>query len=136
MSDQEMATETDTIPLEPSVCEQFKILTCSSTSCAKKRKVLGMDEFATFGAFYGRIKDGRAPGVQIEESPCLGSCKKAPCVAIQHDEFIGNVGLEGMTATELAERVFHSVITENDADRVWSCVEDAIQQMTGEDSVE
>ena len=91
--------------LDPAVAEKFKILTCSSTSCAQKRKVCGLDEFATFGAFYSRIKHGNAPDVQLEESPCLGSCKMSPCVAIQHEDFIGNVALEGMTGNEFIERV-------------------------------
>jgi hypothetical protein len=92
--------------LDPAaVAEKFKILTCSSTSCAQKRKVCGLDEFATFGAFYSRIKNGNSPHVQLEESPCLGSCKMSPCVAIQHEDFIGNVALEGMTGNESTERM-------------------------------
>jgi hypothetical protein len=91
--------------IDPAVAEKFKILTCSSTSCAQKRQSCGLDEFATFGAFYSRIQNGRVPDVQLEESPCLGSCKMSPCVAIQHDDFEGNVALEGMTGNEFTERL-------------------------------
>lgn len=28
-----------------------------------------------------------------------------PCVAIQHEDFVGNVALEGMTSNEFKERV-------------------------------
>jgi hypothetical protein len=88
------------------VAEQFKLITCMSTGCSQKRKILGMDELATFGAFYARRADANAmTAVQLEEGPCLGACKKGPCVAIQHDDFEGNVGLEGMTDDELSERV-------------------------------
>jgi hypothetical protein len=93
------------VRLDTAVAEKFKILTCSSTSCAQKRKVCGLDEFATFGAFYSRIQNGNVPDVQLEESPCLGSCKMSPCVAIQHEDFEGNVALEGMTGNEFTERL-------------------------------
>lgn len=85
--------------------KQFKILTCSASSCAQKRKLLGMDAFATYGAFYGRIQEGLFPDVELEEVSCLGACKKAPCVAVQHEDFEGNVALEGMNDNEFSERV-------------------------------
>lgn len=78
---------------------KFKILTCTSTTCAKKRKVFMMDEYATFGAFFARSKEAGGE-VLVEESPCLGSCKKAPCVAIAHEDYEGTVALEGMTDDE------------------------------------
>lgn len=84
---------------------KFKILTCSSTSCAKKRQVLNIDEYATFGAFFSRIKDSDyANEVTVEESPCLGACKNAPCVAIEHEDYIGPVALEGMNQDEFSDR--------------------------------
>lgn len=92
--------------IDPAVAEKFRILTCSSTSCARKRQACGLDEFATFGAFYRRIKDGNVPSVQLEESPCLGNCKMSPCVAIQHEDFEGNVALDGMTGNEFTERLY------------------------------
>ena len=101
-----MSTDAEqTTTLDPAISRKFKILTCSSTSCAKKRQICGMDDYATYGAFFTRIKEGNAPDVQLEEAPCLGSCKKSPCVAIQHEDYDGNVALEGMNGNEFTERV-------------------------------
>jgi NADH:ubiquinone oxidoreductase subunit E len=91
--------------LDPSVAEKFKVVTCMSTSCSQKRKTLGQDSLATFGALYSRAKFGNAPDVRVEEGPCLGKCNEAPCVAIEHDDFIGSVSLEGMKDGEYADRV-------------------------------
>jgi len=115
--------------LDPQVAEKFKVITCMSTTCAKKRKVLNMDSLSTFGAMYSRIQEGRAPSVQVEEGPCLGACQFAPCVAVEHSDFEGSVSLEGMTPLEFEQRVFHNVLTEHDADRVWSCVDNAVETM-------
>jgi hypothetical protein len=54
-------------------------------------------------------------------------------VAIEHEDYYGTVALEGMTEAEFSDRVFHSVITEEDATRVWSCVENAIKVMAEEE---
>jgi (2Fe-2S) ferredoxin len=113
----------------PECAIRFKILTCSATSCAQKRKILGLDEFATFSAFFARVEE-RIPEMQVEETSCLGSCKKAPCVAIEHEEYEGTVALEGMDAFEFSDRVFHKVIDESDAERVWACIENAVQVMS------
>lgn len=119
-------------PIDPRVSGKFKIVTCSATSCAQKRSALGMDQYATFSAFFTRIKEADFPGVQLDESSCLGGCKLAPCVAVEHDDFVGTVALEGMTANEFSARVFHRIITDDDADRVWSCIENAIRIMADE----
>jgi len=121
---------------DPACAMQFKVLTCSATSCSAKRSSLGLDEYSTFSAFFERIED-RIPEMRVEETSCLGSCKKAPCVAIEHDEYEGTVALEGMDSFEFSDRVFHRVIDEGDADRVWACVENAVQVMSeggGEDT--
>lgn len=77
-----------------------------STSCCKKRKDLGLDSLATFAAFYSRSKGGgEEPTIVVEEGPCLGVCKKAPCVAVEHEDFVGSVSLEGMTDGEFSDRV-------------------------------
>ena len=94
-------------PLDPTICKDFTILVCRSTSCSQKRKVLGLDEFETFGALYERRESAYALDVEIEEAPCLGGCKLAPCVAVTHEDYMGNVALEGMTPNELSARVFH-----------------------------
>ena len=90
--------------INPAVAEKFKIVTCMSTSCCQKRKNLGLDSLATFGAMYSRSAAANNV-VQVEEGPCLGSCKMGPCVAIEHDDFVGSVSLEGMTDNEFANRV-------------------------------
>jgi hypothetical protein len=94
-------------PALEATASKFKILTCTSTSCAKRRKNLGMDPYSTFGAFYTRSKgDGDELTIGVEESPCLGSCKMAPCVAVEHEDFVGTVSLEGMTESEFTDRVY------------------------------
>jgi len=119
--------------LDPVIAQQFKIVTCSSPACCNKRKVLGVSEDETYSALYNRINGGNAPNVQIGEVTCLGACKMAPCVAVQHEDFEGTVGLIGMSANEMWQRVFHSVHTEEDYDRVWSSLENRIQTMGKEE---
>jgi (2Fe-2S) ferredoxin len=106
------------------VAQQFKVKTCSATSCSEKRKLLTMDPYATFSAFWGRSSD-----IAVEETSCLGACKKAPCVAIEHEDYEGTVALVGMDDAEFADRVFHRVITQGDADRVWGILENAVRVM-------
>lgn len=115
--------------LDSKECGKFKILTCSSTSCSKMREDMGIDEFAIFGSIYERKTAANADEVQVEESSCLGSCKLAPCVAVEHEDFVGSVSLEGMTPAEFNARSFHRVINEDDVDRVWQSVEGAIRVM-------
>lgn len=100
-----LTTTTTTTVGEQTIAKQFKILTCSATSCAQKRKILGLDPLATYGAFYGRIKDGAYPEIELEEVSCLGACKKSPCVAVEHEDYEGTVALEGMTDDEFTQRV-------------------------------
>jgi len=125
---QDVATERMT-DYDSDCAKQFKVLTCSATSCSQKRKVLGLDEYATFSAFFERIEN-RIPEIAVEETSCLGSCKKAPCIAIEHEEYEGTVALEGMDSFEFSDRVFHRVIEASDADRVWDCVENAVRIMS------
>lgn len=99
MSEVEKATDLS------KVASKFKVMTCSASSCAQKRKVMRLDDFATYGGFYNRIKEGPFDTVQLEETSCLGSCKLAPAVAIQHEDFVGNVALEGMTDNEFSKCV-------------------------------
>lgn len=130
-TDKEVETETK-LPseLHPGICKKLCIHVCSSTSCTKKRKLLMMDEFATFGAMYER--SGQS-GIEVEEAPCLGSCKLAPCVAISHEDYEGFIGLEGMTDQELSLRRYINVITEGDCDRVFDHLENAIFQLSEEE---
>jgi (2Fe-2S) ferredoxin len=109
---------------DPQVAQQFKVLTCSATSCSEKRKLLTMDPYATFSAFWGRSAD-----IAVEEASCLGACRKAPCVAIEHEDYEGTVALVGMDDAEFANRVFHRIVTQDDADRVWGILENAVRVM-------
>uniref|UniRef100_A0A7S2A844 Uncharacterized protein n=1 Tax=Trieres chinensis TaxID=1514140 RepID=A0A7S2A844_TRICV len=127
---------TSSIELDPNQCEKFKVLTCMATSCSRKLKSLGVDEFATFGALWQRKEDANANGLQVEESSCLGSCKFGPCVAVEHEDYVGAVSLEGMTQDEFNARAFHSVITDEDMDRVWQSVANAICIMANEEQEE
>lgn len=90
--------------LDPEVAAKFKVVTCFSKSCNERRKRFGLDPLATFVEMYSRAQES-APCVVVEEGPCLGSCRNGPVVAIQHDDFIGHVSIEGMTESEFSERV-------------------------------
>jgi (2Fe-2S) ferredoxin len=126
----------DIIDVDPDVARKFKVVTCSSTACSKKRTVLGLDEFSTFAAFWSRSQERTSLTVQVEESSCLGSCKQAPCVGILHEDFEGAVALEGMDQAEFNAKVFQRIVTEDDADRVWFSVENAIMAMAEDDNEE
>lgn len=92
--------------LEPSIAEQFKIKICSSTSCMKRYQVFGLDEYALYSGLYQRKEDNGASAVQIEEGPCMGRCKFGPCIGIEHEDYEGFIGLEGMEPQEMSCRVF------------------------------
>lgn len=121
----------DTHALDETVARQFKIVTCSATSCAARRKALRLDPYATFSAFWGR-----SPLVRVEETSCLGACKQAPCVAVEHDDYDGPVALTGMEPSEFSDRVFHRIVSDDDADRVWGIVEKAIYHMANDNAEE
>lgn len=112
--------------LDPTIAKQFKIVTCNASACAEKRKLLGLDPYATFSALYVR---GNPNHITVEETSCLGACQQAPCVGVQHEEYVGTVALNGMTDAEFANRVFFRIIDEDDAERVWQCVSDGVNSM-------
>lgn len=91
-----------------------------------------MDEYSTFSAFYVKAQE-MAPSMTVEESTCLGCCQAAPCVAIAHEEYEGTVSLEGMNPTEFSDRVFQNVLYEEDAERVWASIENAIHVLAAEE---
>ena len=66
----------DTDVLVSDAAQKFKVVTCMSTSCSRRRKELGLDELTTFGALFSRAKES---SVRVEEGPCVGSCKNSPC---------------------------------------------------------
>jgi hypothetical protein len=47
-------------------------------------------------------------------------------VAVYHTEYEGSVAFEGMNSAEFADRVFHRIVDEDDVERVWTCITDAI----------
>lgn len=134
--DDEEEEELLQLDVDPNVARQFKVVTCMSTACSKKRSQLRMDEYSTFSAFWGRSHDRTMSAVQVEESSCLGSCKEAPCVGILHEDYEGPVALEGMDQAEFNAKVFQRIVTEDDADRAWSCVENAIMVMAEDEEEE
>jgi len=93
----------DSGDLDPTIASQFKILTCSATSCAAKRRKVGLDEFATLAGLYERKEGACATEVEVCETSCLGCCRNAPVVAIEHEDFFGTVALEGMTPNEFSD---------------------------------
>jgi (2Fe-2S) ferredoxin len=118
---------------EIEVSKQFKILTCSASSCLVKRKKLSLSEYATFSAFWERIDNaGLLNTLLIEESSCLGGCQYSPCVAVEHDDYDGTVALTGMETSEFVNRIFHNVIDNHDVDRVWGIIENSIRIMANE----
>lgn len=97
----------DEILLDPQISSQFKILTCSSTSCAKRAtQTFGLDEYALLSGLYQRKEHAHASQVIVEETSCLGCCKLGPCVGIEHEDYYGTVALEGMTPNEFSDAVF------------------------------
>jgi (2Fe-2S) ferredoxin len=137
--DTEEQADTGT-PLDPEIAKCFTIKTCSSTTCAKRSKeTYGLDDYALFSGLYVRKEeasngDGSCQSVKVEEASCMGRCQFAPCVAIEHEDYEGYIGLEeGMVGTELQYRVFENIVTEDDLDRVWDSVENAIRVMGEEE---
>merc|ERR1719148_339497 len=59
--------------LDPDECAKFKIIVCSATACIEKRRALGMDYFATYGALYERKEGDNAPNVLVEHEDYDGS---------------------------------------------------------------
>jgi hypothetical protein len=141
--------------VDPGIVSKFKVVTCMSTSCTKRRRQLFQDDHTTFSAFWELINDNGTNDrgatsalnnlphymnnnklIQLEETTCLGSCKYAPCVAIEHDDYDGPVSLLGMSDKEFQSRTFHSIVDEHDIRRVWSCLENAICSMKEEEEAD
>ncbi|KAL7537289.1 hypothetical protein ACHAWF_005717 [Thalassiosira exigua] len=124
--------------IEREIAAQFTIQVCTSTSCTKTLKQQGLDQYHALGEIYARAQEANLEKCMIiEDGGCQGgkNCKMGPCVAILHEDFVGRVALEGMNSNEFRERVFHGVSTARDADRVWSCMENAISLMSDEANV-
>jgi (2Fe-2S) ferredoxin len=120
---------------EVAAARSFKIVTCSATSCAAKRKALSLDPYATFSAFWERLEvAGLLNTVSIEETSCLGACQRSPCVAVEHQDFEGTVALAGMEPSEFVDRVFYGVTDEADVERVFGILKNAIHAMAADGS--
>ena len=94
--------------LDPDIAAQFTIQVCTSTSCTRKLTDVGLDQYHVLGELYAQAQAVNLEQVMIiEDGGCQGgkNCKMGPCVAILHDEFDGNVALEGMNSNEFTERV-------------------------------
>ena len=123
------------VKLDKRTAQQFTIKVCTSTSCSKKLQQLGLDQYQILGDLYEKARiDNVEEDLIIEDGGCRGgkNCKLGPCVAIFHEDFDGSVALEGMGQTEFNERVFHGVSRQDDVDRVWGCVANAIDIMADE----
>ena len=121
--------------LDKRTAQQFTIKVCTSTSCSKKLQELGLDRYQVLGDLYEKARiDNVEEDLIIEDGGCRGgkNCKLGPCVAIFHEDFDGSVALEGMGQAEFNERVFHGVSRQDDVDRVWGCVANAIDIMADE----
>lgn len=95
-------------PLDPKVAQQFTIQVCTATSCCRKMNELGLDKYHTLGEIYAKAQEGNIEtSMIIEDGGCQGgkNCKLGPCVAILHEDFDGNVALDGMGSAEFRERV-------------------------------
>jgi len=103
----DLATEESS--LDPGIASQFTIKVCTSTSCTRKLKERGLDQYHVLGELYAQAQSANMEKcVIVEDGGCQGgrNCKMGPCVAIQHEEFMGNVGLEGMNSNEFQESVW------------------------------
>ena len=96
-----------TLELDPTIAEQFKIITCSSTACSKRSIAFGLDEYALFSGIYERKEENQeTKTIEVEEGSCMGRCKFGPCIGVEHEDYQGKVALEGMTSEEFQNRVF------------------------------
>ena len=94
------------LPLDPIAASDFTIQVCTSTNCSKRLRQL--DRYHVLGEIYARAQAWNVEECMIiEDGSCQGgkNCKLGPCVAILHEDFDGNVALEGMSGNEFKERV-------------------------------
>ena len=99
-------SETLQSELDPNIAKQFKVKICSSTSCEKSSKAFGLEEYALFSGIYERKNEVNLPMIEINEAPWMGCCKFGPCIGVEHEDYEGYVGLEGMESNEITPRIF------------------------------
>ena len=66
----------------------------------------------------------------------MGWCKRGPCVSVEHEEYEGRIGLEGMRDSEGAQRMFFGIFGEDEVERVGDAVKGGIRQMMESDEDE
>ena len=74
---------------------------------------MNLDEYHVLGEIYACAQSANVEKCMvIEDGGCQGgkNCKLGPCVSVQHEDYDGNIGLEGMYAQELQERVYVCMI--------------------------
>jgi hypothetical protein len=106
--EQSNPTHVDNSQLDPTISSDFTIQVCTSTNCSKRLQNMGLDQYHILGEIYARAEERNVHKCMIiEDGACLGgkNCKLGPCVAIKHDDFDGNVALDGMSSNEFRERV-------------------------------
>jgi len=94
--------------LDPTIAARFTVQVCTSTSCTRKLNQLGLDQYHVLGEIYAQAQAVDLEKCTIiEDGGCQGgkNCKIGPCVSVQHEDFHGNVALEGMNSNEFQERV-------------------------------
>ena len=94
--------------LDPQIASQFTVQVCTSTNCSRKLNQAGLDKYHALGEIYAHAQAANLEkAVIIEDGGCQGgkNCGLGPCVAVLHEDFVGNVALEGMGSAEFRERV-------------------------------
>ena len=132
-SKQDAALSSDKV-LDKITARQFTIQVCTSSNCCKKMNELGLDKYHNLAELYEMARiESIETDLIVEDGGCRGgvNCKLGPCVAVLHEDFVGSVALDGMDQKEFNERVFHGISTPDDVERVWSCISNAINLMTG-----
>ena len=109
---------------------KFTLKVCTSSKCSRALGRLGYDEYAVLSSLSDYASSS---GVNVDDSGCLGWCKRGPSVAVEHEDYEGRVGLEGMRDTERAQKCFFGVGEEGEGGRGWGVVEEGIRMMVEEE---
>jgi hypothetical protein len=86
------------------ISSKFTVKVCTSSTCSNRRRSLGQEDSFFITNLCERREYSGLKGLNIEETNCLGQCKKGPCVAVEHDDYEGSVALEGMLPMEFNRR--------------------------------
>lgn len=100
-----------------SICSKITLQVCSSTKCSRRRKQLQIDEYSLLSGLMDRV--GSNP-INVEDSGCLGWCKRAPCVKVEHSDYDGSIGLEvRMRKSNAIKRVNSNIVALLLIHRAW-----------------